>query len=867
MLEASGPEAAKGAAAAGAAGQAAAGGGGHGGKNKLMNLLMQLRKVVNHPFMFPEADLNPSQTDDRQMLTKVACLAAVYRAHARMLSFVKFCQHRDFVGKDDGARPHPGQAESARAQGAGVLAIHDHARRDPRLLPGDTLNIRNTHHLQCLLLSPHLVSSYLPVSRPPLSHLDWLAGWLCVCVCVCVCVEQHVGHGFMRLDGSTCLARRKYEIAQFNSKRGDQFVYLLSTRAGALGITLTGADTVIMYDSDWNPTWDRQAHDRVHRIGQDKEVTIYQLLCKDTVEQRIFQRAAQKTSLNELVLRDDTTTKSANKEDVLSSGEVKKMLRCGVVKVLDDETTSITEEKVDELIAAAHARGDQAVGQGPDEDSGVDEDRDMEVVDVFNQKLAQVRCFDGKRFDSNKEAMRSIADLWAAELAASGARRQRVATVESVRGYQVKKVNRSAASAPTEMATKKSKISVKHDGACLYCGEGGAGLECCKTGHCHRAFHEPCLDAYLKKEQRVKTQTMAGVSCSQHQCAICLGKASGRGGVIFRCWKCPLAFCGDCLPDDFEPLDVRSGALIDQVKYLSSSVEYLVCQGCTKGQTRKMSRRAPAAPAGKSTGKRSKPEVTKEGSKGARKQAKVKAPMPRTSAPAKLSRAQATAGEMRVVGGGGGSEDAAMADDWHTQGPFLKARVRRAVADERGTVIDFADGTIVGYLPLELAGYISELTGRPAALWRVRYDDTRIGHEDLEEVEVLDAVESLRNRHFESRGSGARSTSPSKTPRKAATPKASPAGGKGKDADDTDVVLVDVHRDDGLERSNASTSRALLPKQKEAALSSRETPIRPTGGKGETTPPLPDAAVPPWAVKLAVAKASECAAQLEPEHL
>ena len=81
------------------------------------------------------------------------------------------------------------------------------------------------------------------------------------------------------------------------------------------------------------------------------------------------------------------------------------------------------------------------------------------------------------------------------------------------------------------------------------------------------------------------------------------------------------------------------------------------------------------------------------------------------------------------------------------------------------------------------------------------------------------------------------------------------------------MVLVDVHRDDGLERSNASTSRALLPKQKEAALSSRETPIRPTGGKGETTPPLPDAAVPPWAVKLAVAKASECAAQLEPEHL
>jgi hypothetical protein len=242
-----------------------------------------------------------------------------------------------------------------------------------------------------------------------------------------------VGHGFMRLDGNTCLARRKYEIKMFNSKRGDQFVYLLSTRAGALGITLTGADTVIMYDSDWNPTWDKQAHDRVHRIGQDKEVTIYQLLCKvcsvqntapviairtvisvltadshpppcplptaeqDTVEQRIFQRAAQKLSLNELVLRDDTSTKSDKKEDVLSSGEVKKMLRCGVMKILDGESTIITEEIVDQLIAEAHSRGDQPANAGPEEEGKMEEE---EAEDVFNQKLLEVRSFNGQKFES-----------------------------------------------------------------------------------------------------------------------------------------------------------------------------------------------------------------------------------------------------------------------------------------------------------------------------------------------------------------------------------------------------------------------------------------------------------------------------------
>lgn len=126
--------------------------------------------------------------------------------------------------------------------------------------------------------------------------------------------------------------------------------------------------------------------------------------------QRIFQRAAQKTSLNELVLRDDTETKSTNKEDVLSSSEVRKMLRCGVLKLLDDQNTYLTEEAVDELIEAAHARGDQTMGQGPDEDEALIDARDVEAVDVFNQKLTQIRSFGGKKFDSNKDAMRGIAD-------------------------------------------------------------------------------------------------------------------------------------------------------------------------------------------------------------------------------------------------------------------------------------------------------------------------------------------------------------------------------------------------------------------------------------------------------------------------
>jgi len=72
------------------------------------------------------------------------------------------------------------------------------------------------------------------------------------------------------------------------------FAFILSTRAGGLGINLIAADTVIFYDNDWNPTMDSQATDRAHRIGQTKEVHVYRLVTKNTVEERILMRARQK---------------------------------------------------------------------------------------------------------------------------------------------------------------------------------------------------------------------------------------------------------------------------------------------------------------------------------------------------------------------------------------------------------------------------------------------------------------------------------------------------------------------------------------------------------------------------------------------
>ncbi|KAJ5495436.1 Chromatin-remodeling ATPase [Penicillium diatomitis] len=106
---------------------------------------------------------------------------------------------------------------------------------------------------------------------------------------------------YCRLDGSTKLEDRRDTVADFQSNP-EIFVFLLSTRAGGLGINLTAADTVIFYDSDWNPTIDSQAMDRAHRLGQTRQVTVYRLITRGTIEERIRKRALQKEEVQRVVI-------------------------------------------------------------------------------------------------------------------------------------------------------------------------------------------------------------------------------------------------------------------------------------------------------------------------------------------------------------------------------------------------------------------------------------------------------------------------------------------------------------------------------------------------------------------------------------
>lgn len=157
-------------------------------------------------------------------------------------------------------------------------------------------------------------------------------------------------HTYMRLDGSSKISERRDMVADFQ-RRADIFVFLLSTRAGGLGINLTAADTVIFYDSDWNPTVDQQAMDRAHRLGQTKQVTVYRLICQGTIEERILQRAKEKSEIQRVVIsggnfKPDTLKPKEVVSLLLDDDELEKKLRQRQEeKRLIEESSKVKERK------------------------------------------------------------------------------------------------------------------------------------------------------------------------------------------------------------------------------------------------------------------------------------------------------------------------------------------------------------------------------------------------------------------------------------------------------------------------------------------------------------------------------------------
>ncbi|XP_025832998.1 chromodomain-helicase-DNA-binding protein 7 isoform X3 [Agrilus planipennis] len=163
-------------------------------------------------------------------------------------------------------------------------------------------------------------------------------------------------YSFERIDGRIRGNLRQAAIDRFSRPDSDRFVFLLCTKAGGLGINLTAADTVIIYDSDWNPQNDLQAQARCHRIGQQKMVKIYRLLCRNTYEREMFDKASLKLGLDKAILQSMNTSQggkdSSNRQ--LSKKEIEDLLKKGAYGALLDEENDgdkFCEEDIDMILA------------------------------------------------------------------------------------------------------------------------------------------------------------------------------------------------------------------------------------------------------------------------------------------------------------------------------------------------------------------------------------------------------------------------------------------------------------------------------------------------------------------------------------
>nr|QVX32604.1 CHD3/4/5B [Platynereis dumerilii] len=231
---------------------------GYGKQTSLINIMMDLRKCCNHPYLFPTAQ-------------KDAPL--VRSGHYEIEALTKHCGKLDLLEK----------------------------------------------MLKVLKEDNHRVLVFSQMTRVLDLLEDFMFG---------------LGYGYERIDGSVMGGTRQAAIDRFNSKESDSFVFLLSTKAGGLGINLATADTVIIFDMDWNPHNDIQAFSRAHRIGQKNKVMIYRFVSRNTVEEKMTQVCKQKMMLTELVIHRNTA--GAERVDSLSKQEVNDILRFGAEELFKD---------------------------------------------------------------------------------------------------------------------------------------------------------------------------------------------------------------------------------------------------------------------------------------------------------------------------------------------------------------------------------------------------------------------------------------------------------------------------------------------------------------------------------------------------
>ena len=251
-------------------------------KTRLLNIVMQLRKCCNHPYLFEGAEPGPPYTTDEHLIYNAGKMVVLDKLLKRI-----------------------------QKQGSRVLIFSQMSRL-----------------------------------------LDILEDY---------CVFR--GYKYCRIDGSTAHEDRIAAIDEYNKPGSDKFIFLLTTRAGGLGINLTTADIVILYDSDWNPQADLQAMDRAHRIGQTKQVVVYRFVTDNAIEEKVLERAAQKLRLDQLVIQQGraqvAAKAAANKDELLSMiqhGAEKVFQTKGAFGTMAEKGSQLDDDDIDAILQAGETR-------------------------------------------------------------------------------------------------------------------------------------------------------------------------------------------------------------------------------------------------------------------------------------------------------------------------------------------------------------------------------------------------------------------------------------------------------------------------------------------------------------------------------
>uniref|UniRef100_A0A672J2W9 Chromodomain helicase DNA binding protein 3 n=1 Tax=Salarias fasciatus TaxID=181472 RepID=A0A672J2W9_SALFA len=280
---------------------------GGGNQVSLLNIMMDLKKCCNHPYLFPvasmEAQKTPSGAYEGSALTKASGKLTLLQKMLRKL----------------------------KEQGHRVLVFSQMTKM-----------------------------------------LDLLEDFL-----------DYEGYKYERIDGGITGALRQEAIDRFNAPGACQFCFLLSTRAGGLGINLATADTVVIFDSDWNPHNDIQAFSRAHRIGQANKVMIYRFVTRASVEERITQVAKRKMMLTHLVVRPGLGSKAGS----MTKQELDDILKFGTEELFKDEGEGETAEDEGNVIHYDSAAIERLLDRSQDATDDSDVQNMNEYLSSF--KVAQ----------------------------------------------------------------------------------------------------------------------------------------------------------------------------------------------------------------------------------------------------------------------------------------------------------------------------------------------------------------------------------------------------------------------------------------------------------------------------------------------